>query len=89
MKENFRLGEKKPDDREMVLSVCNMLNDFIEEREEMDANLWICALITCLIHYYIESDVSYEIFCNELDRVKQFYKERCIHRNEKKNEKSS
>lgn len=76
MQENIKPRTEKPDDEEITTKATEMLIELMSKHDEIEGALWMGAMFTCIASGYINTGVSYKNFCQELEDVKQFYKEK-------------
>jgi hypothetical protein len=68
-----RTREPRPDDQDGADVCYEFILSAILSHGEKDTALWMAALWSLLVERYIDSGVSYEQFCSELEGVKGNY----------------
>jgi hypothetical protein len=64
----------KKSDQKNVEKAFKILKETIQSHPEIEPTLWASAVWSILVEGYVNSGASYELFCDEWDRIKEHYK---------------
>ncbi len=70
----MKIRHSKEDDQDEIQKAFDILVNAAKDHPEIEATLWIGALWSQLVNTYIESAMPFDLFCEELDEVKENYK---------------
>ncbi len=71
----MKIRPAKESDQEEAQKAFDILIDAAKKHPEIEVNVWISALWSHLVNTYIKSGMPYDLFCEELDEVKENYKD--------------
>lgn len=63
-----------PTDQTNAERVFKMIQELIDLNPGIENNIWAAGMWTCLIDSYVDSGFTYEMFCDELDNIRNHYK---------------
>jgi len=66
----------KKTDQEEAQRACELFGEVVEAHPEFEPNIWVSAVYSILINTYLGSGSSFEEFCGDMERAKEFYKKR-------------
>ena len=66
----------KDDDQKRSREAYLLLCELVSLNNQIEASLWVGPLLSAVVNSYLESDLTYEAFCGELDAIKLHYKHR-------------
>jgi hypothetical protein len=64
----------KDDDQDKAQKAFEMLNEYLAGHSEIEACVWVAALLGHAVDRFQDSGLTYEEFCTEMDRIKRHYK---------------
>lgn len=64
----------KPDDQECAQFAFQLIKEFMGVNRDVEPIMWLGAFWSIQAHSMRDSGYSFEVFCEQLDRVKQHYK---------------
>ncbi len=71
----MRFREPKEDDQENIQKAYELLMDLIEQNErDIEAALWVGAMICALAENYEKSGISFQQFKTEISQCVEYYK---------------
>jgi hypothetical protein len=63
-------------DQENIQKAYELISNLIEEHTEIESTLWVGDIYSMLVSGYLKNGFSYEDFCEELNKISEFYKSR-------------
>jgi len=70
----------QPDDQKNTEKALRLLCDTVDLNPGIENNIWQGACISLIVNSYIESGLTYQQFCEELDDIKKYFKNRWVKR---------
>lgn len=69
-----RTRKEKSSDQEMIERAVLILTDLHIKHPSFNACHWVSAFHTCTVQSYINSDLTYKEFCDDINRMKKHAK---------------
>jgi len=69
-----KIRNPKSSDQEELEKAFQILRKTMQSHPEIENTLWAGAIMSCFVDGHINSEVSYEDFCESLDSIKKHYK---------------
>ena len=67
----MKIRPPKPDDQDQCDKACDLLYDFLKENNHIEPTIWVSSMISVIAQSYINTGLSHEFFCRELDFIKK------------------
>jgi hypothetical protein len=66
---------EQPSDQRDAEKGYTLIAELIENHPEINLNCWAGSVFTTLVELFIQNDFPYEMFCEEMDKVKEHYRQ--------------